>query len=80
MNDCTHVFAPCPDECTSYLYRATEITAKAKRELDRDRITNFFGMVFVALLLELGLLIGGVSIWQAGAANISNTISQNKDA
>jgi hypothetical protein len=80
MGDCTHVFAPCPDECTSYLYRATEITTKAKLELSRDRITKFAVMFFIAVALEAGLLIGGVSIWQAGAANISNTISQNKDA
>jgi hypothetical protein len=81
VNDrpCVHLFAPCPDECQSYLYRATEITERARRELRRDRNTNFAVMFFFALALEAGLLIGGVSIWQAGAENWSSTIIANSE-
>lgn len=58
MSDCTHLYAPCSD-CTSYIYRASEITNKQTHHLGKFRWFQFFGLTVAFILC------GASAIWCA---------------
>lgn len=76
---CVHVFAECPDECTSYLYRATEITARARRELRDDSVVRFAGMTVGFMALIFGLLVLVATIYPQAARQWHATIIANQE-
>lgn len=69
---CVHVFAPCPNECTSFNYRATIITDKTRRELRWSMIRNFIALTVAFIVVGGSVLLLIASIYPQAARNISN--------
>lgn len=63
MRDCTHVFAPCPDDCTSHNYRTIPVIDLDMQAARSERTDLVVLGIWVPIFI-LGLLIFGVSIWQ----------------
>lgn len=76
---CTHIFAECPDECTSFNYRATVITDKARREINRGNIVRFVAATVAFMAFFLGILVAVATIYPQAARNWQAVVTANQE-
>jgi hypothetical protein len=74
MTDCTHLYAPCPDQCNSIVIRIDAMTAghnKARTKLSR--------LIMIIALFTGALIFGGAlgAIAYQGVENNRNFIQAN---